>query len=114
MSNITNELPERQAILALVLKKPIKTRDVAKAMGEGWDNMRAYNVLKRLRDTQGLIESKVIGNKTHWCKPEPKKPPPPRVERVCNGTTHGKLVLSMASPYRPGSMDAYAIASKGI
>jgi hypothetical protein len=109
----TNELPERQAIIELVLKKPIQTRDVAAAMGEGWDKQRAYNVLKRLRDTNGLIASKLIGNKTFWCKPEPKKAPAPRTERVCNGTARGKLSLDLSNPHRSGSMDAYAIASKG-
>lgn len=114
MTNITNQLPERQAILTLVLKKPIQTRDVAIAMGEGWDKMRAYNVLKRLRDTQGLISSKLVGNKTFWGKPEPKKAPAPRTERICNGTARGNLSLDLSSPHRSGSMDAYAIKSRGI
>jgi hypothetical protein len=109
----TNELPERQAIIDLVLKKPIQTRDVATAMGEGWDKMRAYNVLKRLRDMNGLISSKVVGNKTFWCKPEPRKAQKKRDLPVTNGTTKGRLTLDLSSPYRAGSMDAYAIPSKG-
>jgi hypothetical protein len=109
----TNELPERQAIIDLVLKKPIQTRDVAIAMGEGWDKQRAYNVLKRLRDTNGLIASKLIGNKTFWCKPEPRKAQKKRELPVNNGTTKGRLKLDLSNPYRAGSMDAYSIASKG-
>lgn len=112
--NNRNELPERQAIIDMVYQKPRETRDVAKAMGEGWDTKRAYNYLRRLRDIHGVIASKMVGNNTKWCKPEPKKAPIKRELPIVNGTSQGRLKLDMSNPYRPGSMDAYAIASKGI
>jgi hypothetical protein len=105
--------PEMATVLKLVLSKPVTKRDVAEAMG--WTEQEAYNMLKRLRDTRKLISSGEKGKRKIVYFTGPKvEAIEQRPMRICNGTSQGDLVLSMPSPYRAGSMDAYNLRSKGF
>lgn len=105
--------PRRLKILEILEGKRLSAAQIGEALGSNRE--AAYQLLLKMLDSKQVSRHTVKGTKDSvwsWYTPPmvEKKP-----ERFCAGTAGGRLSLSyMQTPVRAGSMDAYAIASKGI
>ena len=109
---ITNESPRRAEIVKILDGKEMTAAQVGAVLG--WTRDRTYAVLSKMH-TAKLVGKLHKSKQTYWCKYKAPPKPIKRETPVLTGTMRGKLSLGyMTTVTRPGSMDAYAIASKGI
>jgi hypothetical protein len=103
--------PRREAILKAIQSKAMTAAQIGEAVGLTRDG--AYKILNAMAE-QKIVKRLHRSNQAFW---KPYRPPvvAVRPERFDTGTTKDPLSLAyMQTPTRPGSMDAYALPSKGL
>ena len=104
-------LPHRAQIIKMVEKKQMTAAQIAEQLG--WARERTYRHLIKM-DAAKLIRKVTRSNQAFFGKYIPPAIVV-REPRVHAGTMTEKLSLSyMNAVVRPGSMDAYALPSRGI